>query len=197
MELKIPAGDFRAYLFDCDGTVADSMPLHYAAWSQALAKWNCEYPEKLFYAWGGRPVREIIARLNQMHNLQMPIEEAGDYKERLYLQMLPQLKAIPEVLAIIHAQHGRIPFAMVSGGRRDSVEGALKVLGLLEKFAAVVTADDYKRGKPAPDAYLMAAERLGVEPHDCLVFEDTKLGIEAAAAAGMASVFVDSKPKFD
>ena len=190
MKLKLPEGEFRAYLFDCDGTIADSMPLHYNAWKAVLAEWNCEYPEDVFYAWGGKPVRNIIADLNEINGLEMPIEAVATRKESLYLAQLPQLKAIPEVLELIEAEYGRIPFAVVSGSTRDSVVGSLTVLGLLEKFDAIVSADDYKRGKPAPDGYLMAAARLGVAPADCLVFEDTEMGIEAATAAGMASVKV-------
>jgi HAD superfamily hydrolase (TIGR01509 family) len=190
MKLQLPAGNFRAYLFDCDGTIADSMPLHYNAWKAVLADWNCVYEEELFYSWGGKPVRNIIADLNQIHGLKMPIEDVATRKENLYLAQIPQLKAIPEVLEYIKSEHGRIPFAVVSGSTRDSVVGSLTVLGLMDKFDAIVSADDYKNGKPAPDGYLLAAERLGVAPADCLVFEDTEMGIEAATAAGMASVKV-------
>jgi len=190
MKLKLPAGSFRAYLFDCDGTIADSMPLHYRAWKKALAEWNCEYPEALFYSWGGKPVRQIIAGLNEIYGLKMPIEALAERKESLYLEQLPQLKAIPEVLEHIEAQHGRIPFAVVSGSKRDSVVGSLTVLHLLDKFDTIVAAEDYKNGKPASDAYLLAASRLGVPPKDCLVFEDTALGIQAATTAGMATVMV-------
>jgi HAD superfamily hydrolase (TIGR01509 family) len=194
MKLKLPAGTFRAYLFDCDGTVADSMPLHYIAWKTALAEWNCEYAEELFYSWGGKPVRNIIADLNEIHGLDMPVDEVATKKEALYLEQLPRLKAIPEVLEHIVAEHGRIPFAVVSGSRRGSVIGSLTAIGLLDKFDTIVAAEDYTRGKPAPDAFLLAAERLGVAPADCLVFEDTDLGIEAATAAGMASVKVPQFP---
>jgi len=190
MRLKLPAGSFRAYLFDCDGTIADSMPLHYIAWKKALAEWNCEFDEKLFYSWGGKPVREIVAELNKINGLNMLIETLATRKESLYLEQLPQLKVIPEVLEHIEAQHGRIPLAVVSGSRRDSVVGSLTVLNLLDKFDTIVAAEDYKNGKPAPDAFLLAAERLGVAAQDCLVFEDTALGIQAATAAGMASVMV-------
>jgi HAD superfamily hydrolase (TIGR01509 family) len=190
MQLKLPEGSFRAYLFDCDGTIADSMPLHYIAWKKALAEWNCDYPEELFYSWGGKPVRNIIAELNRMHGLNMPIDSLAARKEAFYLEQLPQLKVISEVLEHIEEAHGRIPMAVVSGSRRSSVEGSLSVLHLLDKFDAIVAAEDYKHGKPAPDCFLLGAERLGVAPQDCLVFEDTALGIQAATAAGMASVMV-------
>lgn len=189
-KLELPAGNFRAYLFDCDGTIVDSMPLHYSAWKQALAEWNCTFDEELFYSWGGRPVVDIISSLNQMHGLQMPVEAVARRKESLYHEQLPELRAIPEVVEHIEAQHGRIPFAVVSGSRRNSVVGSLSALKLLNRFETLVCAEDYKNGKPAPDAFLLAADRLGVAPEDCLVFEDTAMGIQAATAAGMASVRV-------
>jgi len=192
MKLELPAGDFRAYLFDCDGTIVDSMPLHYVAWKKALGEWNCPFEEELFYAWGGRPVTEIISSLNQMHGLAMPVDGVAKRKEDLYFELEDQLKAIPEVIEHIEAKHGHIPLAVVSGSRRKSVVHSLSALGLLDKFDVLVCAEDYSRGKPAPDCFLTAAARLGVEPGDCLVFEDTAMGIDAATAAGMASVRVPS-----
>jgi HAD superfamily hydrolase (TIGR01509 family) len=192
MKLKLPAGSFRAYLFDCDGTIADSMPLHYIAWKKALGEWGCTFDEELFYTWGGKPAAEIIATLNEMNGLKMPVEAVAERKEGLYFEQLPQLKAVPEVLELIEAQHGRIPFAVVSGGKRISIVSSLTTLGLMDKFDAIVGAEDYRNSKPAPDAFLIAAARLGVAARDCLVFEDTDLGIQAATAAGMASVKVPS-----
>jgi HAD superfamily hydrolase (TIGR01509 family) len=114
----------------------------------------------------------------------------GTRKEGLYYDLLPQLKAIPEVVEHIEAQYGRIPFAVVSGGRRSSVVRSLTTVNLLDKFQTIVGAEDYINSKPAPDCFLLAAERLGVAAEHCLVFEDTDLGIQAATAAGMASVRV-------
>jgi len=188
MPLTLPPGKFDAYLFDCDGTIADSMPLHYLAWRRALGEWKCDFDERLFYEWGGRPTTEIIATLNTMRGLKMPVQEVADRKESLYYEFLPRLKAIPEVLEHIEAQHGRIPFAVVSGSTRESVEASLRSLSLLDRFDTLVCAGDYKNAKPAPDAFSVAAERLGVKPEACLVFEDTEMGIQAAHAAGMASV---------
>ena len=188
MRLKLPGGSFGAYLFDCDGTIADSMPLHYLAWKKALAEWNCEFDEKLFYAWGGMPVAEIISTLNKKHGLSMPVETVSLRKERLYFDLLPQLKPVPEVLEHIEAEHGRTPFAVVSGSTRESVIASLVSLNLLDRFDTLVCAGDYKRGKPDPEAFLLASARLGVAPENCLVFEDTEMGIQAAQAAGMASV---------
>jgi HAD superfamily hydrolase (TIGR01509 family) len=188
MRLKLPEGNFQAYLFDCDGTIADSMPLHYLAWQKALGEYNCAFPETLFYQWGGRPTHEIIATLNQRHGLEMPVQTVADRKEALYYEFLPDLKVIPEVLEHIEAQHGRIPFAVVSGSTRESVVASLRSLHLLDRFDTLVCAGDYTKGKPDPEAFLVAAERLGVPAHACLVFEDTEMGIQAGRAAGMSTV---------
>jgi beta-phosphoglucomutase family hydrolase len=190
MKLILPQGSFKAYLFDCDGTIADSMPLHYRAWKQALEEWNCEFDEELFYAWGGMPVAEIIATLNHRHGLSMPVEAVAHRKEKLYFQLLPELKPVPDVLEHIEAKPRGIPFAVVSGSTRESVTASLVSLNLLDRFDAMVCAGDYEKSKPDPEAFLLAAARLGVAPEDCLVFEDTEMGIQAAQAAGMASVKV-------
>jgi len=190
MNLKLPAGEFRAYLFDCDGTIADSMPLHYKAWKRALAEYGGTYDEDLFYSWGGKPVRKIIADLNEMQGLNMPVDVLAARKESFYHAQLPELKGIPDVLEHIEAMHGHIPFAVVSGSRRQTVVGSLTALNLLDKFDILVCAEDYTHGKPSPEGFLLGASKLGVAPEHCLVFEDTELGIQAATAAGMQSVLV-------
>jgi HAD superfamily hydrolase (TIGR01509 family) len=190
MKLKLPPGPFNAYLFDCDGTIADSMPLHYQSWKQTLQEWNCEFPEDLFYRWGGMPIAEIISALNERHGLSMPVEAACRRKESLFLELSPQLKPVPEVLEHIEAAHGRLPFAVVSGSTRESVTASLASLHLLDRFDTLVCAGDYENGKPDPEAFLLAAARLGVTPESCLVFEDTEMGIQAARAAGMGWVRV-------
>jgi beta-phosphoglucomutase family hydrolase len=190
MKLKLPEGVFSAYLFDCDGTIADSMPLHYVAWKKVLGEWNCEFEEAFFYSLGGMPIVEIIATLNKRHGLSMPVTTVAHRKESLYYEMLPQLKVVPEVLEHIEDQHARIPFAVVSGSTRDSVTASLGMLKLLDRFETMVCAGEYEKGKPDPEAFLLAASRLGVAAKNCLVFEDTEMGIQAATAAGMASVKV-------
>lgn len=190
MKLKLPDGLFKAYLFDCDGTIVDSMPLHYIAWKSALSEWNCEFKEEIFYAWGGMPVAEIIATLNKQHGLKMPVNDVAMRKEALYFEILPQLKAVPEVLEHIEAQYGQIPFAVVSGSTKESVTASLDYVKLLDRFDTLVCAGDYERSKPDPEPFLTAAHRLGIAPESCLVFEDTEMGIQAATAAGMASVKV-------
>lgn len=189
--LNIPDQEFLAYLFDCDGTIADSMPLHHRAWLAAIEPWGGRFPEDLFYAYAGRPTRKIVELLNEAQGLSMPADEVEELKERTYFELMPEVRAVPEVVEHIHAGHGRIPMAVVSGSPRESVIKTLKTLGLLEYFGEIIGAEDYKNGKPSPDAFLLAAKRLFVEPTGCLVFEDADLGVQAAEAAGMKWVKVD------
>jgi beta-phosphoglucomutase family hydrolase len=188
MKLKLPDGQFKAYLFDCDGTIADSMPLHYVAWKRALGDYGCEFPEDIFYAWGGMPAAEIVATLSAQQGLALDAEDVAHRKELIYYELLPELQAVPEVLEQIKLNHGTIPMAVVSGSTRESVTKSLELLGLLDKFPVLVCAEDYTKSKPDPEPFLVAADRLGVAPADCLVFEDTEMGVQAATAAGMASV---------
>lgn len=190
MTLTIPDGPFKAYLFDCDGTIVDSMPLHYLAWKDALAEWGCEFPEEQFYAWGGRVVEAIVDDLNRAHGLAMPVQQVLEHKEAFYLNRLAEVQGIPEVVDEIHRTHGTIPLAVVSGGPRETVERSLSLLGILDRFEVLVCAGEYQHGKPDPEPFLIAAEKLGVAPEDCLVFEDAEPGIAAAVAAGMQWVKV-------
>src|SRR5580704_7824913 len=167
VRLKLPDGTFKAYLFDCDGTIADSMPLHYIAWQKALGEWNATFEERRFYAWGGRPTAEIIATLNEEQGLKMPVAAVAHRKEELYFELLPQLKVIPEVLEHIDAQQGKIPYAVVSGSTRDSVVASLNTLKLLDRFNTLVCAGEYTKSKPDPECFLVAASKLGVEPTAC------------------------------
>jgi len=185
MKLTLPDGPFKAFLFDCDGTIVDSMPLHFVAWKMVMDEWGCSFPEDVFYAWGGLPAAEIIARLNAEQGLAMPVAEVEERKEALYFEIIHRLEAVPEVLHEVEAMHGKIPFAVVSGSTRESVVKSLEALGILEKFDTLVCAGDYTKSKPDPEPFLTAAKRLGVKPEDCLGFEDTQMGVDAAKAAGM------------
>lgn len=190
MPLQLPAGDFRAFIFDCDGTLADNMPLHFRAWSRAMDELGGSYPEELFYEWGGVPTAEIVRRLNRKFGMSMDVDEVVRRKEHYYREMIPQVEPVHDVVGLVREIHGRKPMAVASGGHRDLVERTLRALRIAELFDAVVAAEDYARGKPHPDPFLKAAELLRVNPAQCLVFEDTETGVQAARAAGMAWVMV-------
>lgn len=191
-KLLIPEQEFDAYIFDCDGTLADTMGLHYEAWKMALEPHGADLPEDLYYSWGGRPTREIIEAINEMQGLFMDADLMVRHKEGLYHSLVPEAKAIQSVVAFARSMHGIKPLAVASGGGRQAVTATLEGLGILSLFDTVVTSEDYRNGKPSPDPYLTAAARLGVNPSGCLVFEDTEIGRESALAAGMECVLVPS-----
>lgn len=194
MNLQLPDHPFQAYIFDCDGTIADTMPLHYRAWQSAMAELGGQFPEDLFYSWGGTPTRKIISQLNDKFGTSLDPDEAASLKEKYYLDLIPKALPIEPVIDLIKQFHGHAPMAVASGGFRELVHGTLDSLGLTHYFDAIICAEDTEHGKPSPDPFLAAAAALGVPPEHCLVFEDAPAGIEAAKAAGMRYVLVPSAP---
>jgi HAD superfamily hydrolase (TIGR01509 family) len=190
-ELELPAG-IEGVIFDCDGTLADTMPLHYRAWAETLALTGAEMSEALFYELGGVATEEIVRILNARHGAQLPVAETAAEKERRYEELLPQAPAIRPVVTLARALCGRMPLAVASGGIRRLVDKTLAALELTHCFQAIRTTEDVARGKPAPDLFLSAAEALGVPPARCMVYEDSDLGLEAARRAGMQ--WVDVRP---
>lgn len=190
MTLALPDGEFRAYLFDLDGTVADTMPLHFVAWTQAVEEAGGTFPEELFYAWAGAPITRVVQQLNETLGTTLDPAAILHRKESLFLKMLDDVQPIPSVLEHVERQRGQIPLAIVSGSPRDSIIRTLTLLGLLEHFDTLVGAEDYTHGKPNPEPFLVAAERLQIAPEHCLVFEDADAGIRSAEAAGMKWVRV-------
>ena len=193
--LELPPGDFDAFIFDCDGTLADTMPTHYRAWQTALGERAADFPEAMFYELGGVPTCRIVEILNERHGCSLPVEETVAVKEKLFLEFSSEVTAIEPVVALAREWHGRKPMAVASGGHRRVVMNTLRALGIAGLFDAIVTSEDYSRGKPHPDPFLEAARRLNVAPEHCLVFEDTTTGLQAAKAAGMACVLVPPPPR--
>jgi beta-phosphoglucomutase-like phosphatase (HAD superfamily) len=192
MRLDIPAREFGGFIFDLDGTLADTMPLHYRAWQRLVAEQGGVFPEALFYSQGGKPSEKIIELLRDEHGLAVTdIRAAALRKEEYFVDLVTEIRPIEPVLAFARRWYGIKPLAVASGGLRKNVELTLDAMGIRNLFGAVVCAEDCARGKPFPDPFLEAARRIGVAPRNCLVFEDSPLGVEAAAAAGMACVFVD------
>ncbi len=193
IHLEIPPGDFAGYIFDCDGTLADTMPLHYVAWVETLRPLGCDFPEDLFYSLGGVPATGVVEYLNAHLGQRLPVAATAEHKEALFERMIPQVRPIVPVVEFALSLSGRRPLAVGSGGYKPIVVATLEALGIRQHFQAIVTCEDVENGKPAPDTYLLAAEQLAVPPAECLVFEDTLLGVEAATAAGMQSVLVASR----
>src|SRR5262245_11359524 len=179
----------QGLIFDSDGTLVDTMPLHYRAWQELLQAKGAHFPEALFYELAGVPSDKIVEVLNGKFNYDFNPKATALEKEQIFIQRyLPQAQPIEPVVAVAKQYKKRLPMAVATGGILAVVSTALKTIGLADFFDAIVTAEDVKHGKPAPDTFLEAAHRLKVEPAYCLVFEDSDLGLEAAKRAGMAAI---------
>ncbi|MFC5051153.1 HAD family hydrolase [Rubritalea spongiae] len=191
--LNIPKSGYKAVIFDLDGTLVDSMPAHFEAWCEALAKNGAPkdvFPEDVFYSMGGRPTKDIVREINGEFNLDLDPSAVAYAKRQAFLTKLDKVELNDDVVAFAQSLRGKMPVGIATGGSRKVVEATLKAKGLTDLFDEVVTADDVKCGKPAPDVYLDAAARLEVDPKDCLVLEDAAPGIMAAQSAGMKVITV-------
>jgi HAD superfamily hydrolase (TIGR01509 family) len=183
---------YQALIFDCDGTVVDTMPVHYRAWCQALALHGLHLPEDRFYAFAGAQSPQIVATIAREQGVACDPVKVAHEKEDLYEASLRALEPIHSVVAIARREHGKRKLAVASGGRVPAVRTSLAVIGVEHLFEVVVGMGDVAHGKPAPDLFLKAAALLGVAPANCLVYEDGDFGIQAAIAAGMA--YIDVRP---
>lgn len=184
------AADFDGLIFDCDGTLIDSMPAHYHAWLAALAPVGIELPEARFYGLAGMPTSRIAELLVRESQVDADPQQLSARKEENFLQSLSLTRPIDKVIEIVLEFHGRRPMAVASGGFRRVILRQLDHLGITDRFDAIVTAEDTQRHKPNPDVFLEAARRLQVPADRCCVYEDAELGFEAARRAGMACVDV-------
>lgn len=179
-----------AIIFDCDGTLVDSMPAHYIAWVQTLAEHGLTFEEDRFYALGGWPTMKVAQLVIDENGLDVTSEELSEIKEARFEQSLDSLKNIEPVVEVVEHYYGKIPLAVGTGAIDRICREMLTHAGLLDRFQAIVAADHVRNHKPAPDTYLEAARLLGVPPEKCLVYEDTEPGVEAALAAGMQVIDV-------
>jgi HAD superfamily hydrolase (TIGR01509 family) len=195
MKLEIPEGRFAGYIFDLDGTLVDSMPLHYRAWDLAMrrAGLSGQLDEELFYSLGGVPTRRVAEIIAAHYRLTIDVERVFHEKEALFLDLQPELRVIEPVAECARRFARTHPLAIASGGPRDVVHRTVEHAGLSPLFKAIVSADDVVHGKPSPDMFLLAAQLMGVPPAECLVFEDAEPGMRAAEAAGMKWVRVPSR----
>ena len=180
----------KGLVFDCDGTLADTMPLHWRAWQVIAAKYKLHFPQDRFYALGGVPSRDILKMLAEEQGVTLDYIKAGHEKENEYLPMLPQVEPIHVVVEVAQANYGKIPMAVASGGTEKVINMVLEHLKIRHLFGAVVTSEMVKHQKPAPDIFLEAARRIGVDPKFCRAYEDTDLGLQAIRSAGMEAVDV-------
>ena len=187
--MKLPA-HIKGLIFDCDGTLADTMPLHWHAWQIVAAKYKLHFPEDRFYALGGVPSRDILKMLAREQGVTLDHVEVSHEKENAYLPLMSEVGPVQAVVEIAKENFGKIPMAVASGGSQQIIVQVLEHLKIRHLFDAVVTSEMVANQKPAPDIFLEAARLIGVEPKFCRAYEDTDLGMQAIRSAGMDAVDV-------
>ena len=180
----------KGLIFDCDGTLADTMPLHWRAWSEITSRHGIHFPEDRFYSLGGVPSHDILQMLREEQRLEIDAIAVAKEKEIAYLDLMHQVGPIHEVVNVAREHHGKLPMAVASGGTKPIIEKVLIHLGIREYFDAVVTSEDVVKQKPAPDIFLEAARRIGIDAKFCRAYEDTDLGMTAIRSAGMHAIDV-------
>lgn len=190
VSLIAPPQPYKGLIFDCDGTLADTMPTHAKAWVATYKSFNIAIDAEPFIVMGGLPNRAIIEKLNRDLGQTLDVEETQERKEKLYVDMMHSITEIVAVTDIARAHKGIVPISVASSGMGRIVRQTLTNTGLIDLFDVIVTADDVVNAKPAPDIFLLAAERMGIAPADCIVYEDGDPGIEAAHRAGMRVIDV-------
>jgi len=180
----------RALIFDLDGTLADTMPVHFLAYKHILADYGIQFTPELFATLAGIPAVGTIVKLNEIFGTNMNAEEIGHLKEAEYEKIMYKMKPIIPVVELAKQYHGVLPMAIGTGGYKRLAWKTMEILELDKYFDILVPSEDVMRPKPYPDTFLRCAELMGVEPADCEVFEDAQLGIQAAHAAGMMATLV-------
>ncbi|MGE9270185.1 MAG: HAD family hydrolase [Verrucomicrobiales bacterium] len=190
--MELPVDGFDAVVFDCDGTLVNSMPAHFEAWCEALSYYGAAnvFQEDVFYAMGGRPTKDIVVDLNSEYGLKLDPSAVAMKKRESFLSRLDSIELIDEVVEFARACRGKYPMAIATGGTRLVIEKTLQAVGISDLFDEVVSANDVQVGKPDPEVFLKAAASLGVDPSRCLALEDAPAGIMAAQRAGMEVVAI-------
>lgn len=183
---------YDGLIFDMDGTLADTMPTHFEAWSRSMAEHGLVFGVERFYALGGVPANVIIDLLASEQGKQVDADAIAEAKETLFLDLLENVQPVVPVKAIAAFHRERMPMAVATGSPRWVAEKILKALEIRDWFGAVVGFDEVENPKPAADTYLKAAELIGVDPRRCHAFEDTDLGVQAARNAGMEVVNINT-----
>ncbi|MDB5250626.1 MAG: phosphatase [Segetibacter sp.] len=185
-------GDYRAFLYDCDGTLADNMQAHKDSYVRVALDQGVEIDAEIIDEFAGYPIPAVVEEINRRYNSSFDPTEFEKLKSDLfYNEYIETTQPIEYVVNHLKAYAGKLKIGVVSGGSRKMIQKTLEVLGIADLVEVLVCAGETPRGKPYPDPFLLAAQKLGVEPHTCLVLEDGDPGVQAAEAAGMQWVRID------
>jgi HAD superfamily hydrolase (TIGR01509 family) len=194
MRFLAPTRDYAGYIFDCDGTLVESMPLHFRAWRRAFREHQApfDFDWELFVSRAGMPLEQTVQALNLQFATELDPTRVVQAQLAAYRSLLSSVTGITAVVEFARQVALRAPVSVASGGHRNEVEASLATVGLSGLFRCIVAGNEVRQGKPDPEILFRCAEGMGVAPQDCLVIEDGALGIEAARRAGMDWVKVET-----
>jgi HAD superfamily hydrolase (TIGR01509 family) len=181
----VPSPPYAALIFDCDGTLADTLPVHFQTWRAAFERYGAVLAKDWYRDRAGLTAKELIEAFNQAFDCIIDEQKIDAERQKHFANSIHQVQEVQAVAAIARANYGKVPMAIASNGQPATVKSILEAIRLRPLFETIVTLDDVEFGKPAPDMFLLAAERMGVEPYECIVYEDSEPGLEAARRAGM------------
>lgn len=182
---------YKGIIFDLDGTIADTMPIHYQASQEICNEYGFDFPLNYFFSEAGRPTVDVFVDLMKILNNGLDGKILATAKEKRFIELLPTVKPVVQVLAVAKHYYKKIPLAIGSGGQRLAVEKTLDTLGIKDLFDSIVSADDVTKHKPHPDTFIKCAQEIGIQPNKCIVFEDGPPGIVAARKANMGVIDVN------
>lgn len=183
--------DVKGLIFDLDGTLIDSMPLHYDAYNHCLEPWGVHYPMDTFLSRGGIPTKDTLFMIAEENNItDFDIETALDLKRKFVDKNLDRITLIEPVFDIVKKFKGELPMAVGTGSNRATVTHMFEMFDLSQYIEHTVTATDVSHFKPHPETFVKCAELIKIDPKDCVVFEDGVPGMKAAETAGMQVVDV-------
>ncbi|WP_166422397.1 beta-phosphoglucomutase family hydrolase [Paraglaciecola sp. 20A4] len=181
---------YKGIVFDMDGTLIDSMGSHAIAWQKTCEHFGYPYDKEYIHALGGVPTREIAKLLNEKYGQNHDLDKVSEVKRQAWLALDDDLTVIEDTFKVMQRYKGVLKMGIGTGSERDNAIRMLTRTGLLDRVETVVTSSDVKNGKPDGETFLTVAKNMGLSASECVVFEDTDIGRQAAKNAGMDCIMV-------
>lgn len=188
--MAVDVSSYKGLIFDMDGTLIDTMPSHLHAWKQTAEQYHFPFEQDWIHSLGGMPTQKVAMQLQARYHIEIDPQQVANTKTTLFRDLIEDGSIIKCTFDVLKQYYGHKKLAIGTGSNQANAFKLLEHNGILPLLDAVVTAADVQNHKPNPDTFLLAAQKLGLKPNECVVFEDTEIGRQAAMAAGMDCIMV-------